>query len=610
MTVLNKITGNHGAKHKTSELKLKARAVARGVAIGKVVCLHGRKRQFYRINLEESQIEKELRRFRAAIRLAKRQLKKIASTDNPQNSKLSVFDAHLLILEDKSLQDKIEKHIVRQKVNAEWSVKVVTERYIATYKAIADEHLREKYIDLEDVADRILAALGGGGKSNLRLEKNSIIVARDVKPSTLIELTDSNPKAIITEQGGWTSHTFILAREINLPAVTGMKGILRRVQTGDEVIVDGFNGQVIVHPSKESSEKYKIAAAQFQEFTHQEAEPVGEKLKTLDGYEIKVRANIDLPRGYTKAKRFGARGIGLYRSEFLFNQFKGFPSEQEQLKEYRKIAKLAGEDGVRIRTFDLSVEHLTEENPYKGINPALGLRAIRLGLTHKKEFRTQISALLQASFENNIDIVLPMISDISEILEAKKLIELEKERLRKKKINIGTPRVGAMIEVPSAVLTAEEMAREVDFFCLGTNDLVQYLLAVDRDNEAVADWFRTLHPAVLRSIKTVLQAAERNNIPAVVCGEMAGSPVYVAILVGLGATEISMNVNSITRVRRTISHIAYEEAKEITDALVKLPTSDEVEDYVRESFLKHWSHLFSPEILPQKKTPKQLKSNK
>ena len=601
MTSLNKNTKINGAKNKSTEIKLKARAVARGVAIGKVVCLHGRKRQFYRINLEDSQIEREVRRFRAAIRLAKRQLKKIATTDDGRNSKLSVFDAHLMILEDRSLHDKIEKNIVRQKVNAEWAVRVVTERYIATYKAIADEHLREKYIDLEDVADRILSALGGGGKSNLRLQKNAIIVAREVKPSTLIELTATNPKAIITENGGWTSHTFILAREMNLPAVTGLKGILRRVQTGDEVIVDGYHGNVIVNPTKESTAKFKIAAAQFRELADHESAPIVDKLTTLDGYEIKVRANIDLPQGYAKAKRLGAKGIGLYRSEFLFNQFKGFPTEQEQLKEYRKIARLAGEDGVRIRTFDLSVEQLTEENLAKEVNPALGLRAIRLVLTHKKEFRTQISALLQASHENQIDIVLPMVSDVSEILETKKLIESEKERLRRKKIDFGSPRLGAMIEVPAAVMIADEIAREVDFFCLGTNDLVQYLLAVDRDNETVADWFRTLHPAVLRSLKTVLQAAERNNIPAVVCGEMAGSPVYVAILVGLGAQELSMNVNSIARVRYTISHIAYEEAKEITDALVKLPTADAVENFVRESFLTKWSHLFSTDILPHKK---------
>ena len=267
MTISDKNNTNNGAKSKISEIKLKAQAVARGVAIGKVVCLHGRKRQFYRISLEEPQIEKEIRRFQAALRLAKLQLKKISSTaeiDN-KNSKSSIFEAHLLILDDRSFLEKIEKNIREQKVNAEWAVKIVSEVYIGSYKAIADEHLREKYIDLEDVADRILAALGGGGKSSIKLEKNSIIVAKEVKPSTLMELSESDPKAIITEHGGWTSHTFILAREINLPAVTGLKGILRRVQTGDQVIVDGFNGQIILNPTKETAKKYKIAAAHFQE---------------------------------------------------------------------------------------------------------------------------------------------------------------------------------------------------------------------------------------------------------------------------------------------------------------------------------------------------------
>ncbi len=603
MTISDKNKQKNGAKYNNSEIKLRARAVARGVAIGKVVCLHGRKRQFYRINLEESQIEKEIRRFRAAIRLAKRQLKKISSTSqvDKKNSTSSIFEAHLLILEDRSFLEKIEKNIRQQKVNAEWAVKIVSDVYIGNYKAIADEHLREKYIDLEDVADRILAALGGGGKSGIKLEKNSIIVAKEVKPSTLIELTESNPKAIITEHGGWTSHTFILARETNLPAVTGMKGILRRVQTGDEVIVDGYNGLVILNPSKGSVEKYTIEAAHFQEITHQESETVKGKLKTLDGFEIIVRANLDLPQGYSKARQLGAKGIGLYRSEFLFNQYKGFPPEQEQIKAYRKIAKLVGEAGVRIRTFDLSVEQLAGENEEKEKNPALGMRAIRLIFTHKKEFALQLRALLQASFENKIDIVLPMISDVSEILETKKIIESEKERLQRKGIKFGRPRLGAMIETPAAVMIADEIAREVDFFCLGTNDLVQYLLAVDRDNEAVADWFRTLHPAVLRSIKIVLKAAEKNQIPVIICGEMAGSPVYVAILIGLGATELSMNVNSISRVQRTIAHIAYEEAKEITDHIDQFRTANDVEDYVRESFLHNWSHLFSTDILPAKK---------
>lgn len=589
---------------KVSEFKLKAQAVARGIAIGKVVCLYGRKRQFYKIHFDENQIPREIRRFQAAVRLAKRQLKKISATAGNLTS--NIFDTHLIILEDKSLLEKIEKKIRENKVNAEWAVKMVIDSYIASYKNIADEHLREKYIDLEDIEERLLTALGGNKSSAVRLPKNSIIVAKEVRPSTLLELAESQPKAIITEHGGWTSHTFILAREINLPAVTGLKGILRRVQTGDEVIVDGYRGEVILKPEKTTLQRYRQAAVKFQEalFTPSEEEKITERLKTLDGVEVTIRANLDLPEGYLKAKKLGAKGIGLYRSEFLFNQFRGFPSEPEQINAYRKIAALVGEERVRIRTFDLSAEILAGESGEKEKNPALGLRAMRLMLRYQKEFRTQIRALLQASADYQIDIVLPMISDVSEIIQAKAIIEKEKNYLRRKEIRFGNPLVGVMIEVPAAVLIANEIAKIVDFFCLGTNDLVQYLLAVDRDNEAVADWFRTLHPAVLRSIKTVLKAAEKAQIPVTVCGEMAGSPVYAAILIGLGATELSMNAHSITRVCRTISGIAFEEAREIVQKIENAGTTDEVESLVRDNFLQKWSHLFSAEMLPPQRFAK------
>jgi phosphotransferase system enzyme I (PtsI) len=603
---LNGTGQNSRAKKKESEIKLSARAVSRGVAIGKIVCLHGRKRQFYRIDLRDTQIERELRRFHAAIRLAKRQLKKTSAQKSEifGEKSANIFDAHLLILEDKSLLGKIEENIREQKINAEWAVKVVTDKYIAQYKSISDDHFRERYIDLEDIADRILTALGGGQKASIRLEKNSIIVAKEVKPSTLIELAQSEPKAIITENGGWTSHTFILARELNLPAVTGMKGILRRVQTGENVVVDGYSGHVILNPSAESLEEYKIAATQFQTDKSEKIEPVRGKLKTLDGHEITIRANLDLPKGYAKAKRHGARGIGLYRSEFLFNQFKGFPTENEQISAYQDIAELVGNEGVRIRTFDLSIELLVDEGEEKEKNPALGLRAIRLSMKRKQQFRIQLRALLQASLNNKIDIVLPMISDISEIRKTKKILEQEREYLRKRNIEFGNPRLGAMIEVPASVLIVEEICREVDFLCLGTNDLVQYLLAVDRDNEAVADWFRTLHPAVLRAIKTVLKAGEKFEIPVVVCGEMAGSYFYVPILIGLGASELSMNVNSIPRVRKIISGIALEEVYEIVKKLEKCSTADEIENLVSESFLEKWSHLYSKNLLPGAKNRK------
>lgn len=581
-----------------SETILKARAVSRGVAVGKIVCLQNLKRQFYRINLKNSEIKSEIRRFHSAVRQAARQLKNINAqkSEFARENKTSILDAHLLMLEDESLLSKIEKVVEAEKINAEWAVKIVTDDYIANFKNVADKHLRERYIDLEDVSERLQTALGGE-KSIVQLEENSIIVAGDLKPSTLIELIDCRPRAIITERGGWTSHTFILARELNLPAVTGLKGILRRVQTGDEVIVDGFNGNVILHPKRETARKYTREAAHFREAGFEKNEPVKSPLTTLDGREIIIRANVDLPNGYAKAKQCGASGIGLYRSEFLFNRNKGFPTEQEQIEAYENVAKLVGEDGVRIRTFDLTIEHSAEETAEKEPNPALGLRGIRLGLSHKKQFRTQLRALLRASAENKIDILLPMISDVSEILQTKAVLEKEKLNLKKQKIKFGNPRVGAMIEVPATIFIIEEIAAAVDFLNLGTNDLVQYLLAVDRDNESVAEWFRTLHPAVLRSIKKVIAAANAGKIPLVICGEMAGSPIYAAILIGLGADELSMNPNSISRVRKTIAAIAFEEAEEIAEELLKCPTAEAVERLAQNLSIKKWSHLFPADVL-------------
>ncbi len=587
------IKDKSGNINRNSETIIKARSVSRGVAVGKTVILYGNKRQFYKINLEDHQIESEIRRFNASIRLAVRQLKKLIRHDQLSVSKLSagIFETHILLLEDKAFLCEIRNLISEQKINAEWSVKLVSERYITTYKSIKVENLREKYIDLQDVADRVLTALGGG-KKNFKLEKNSIIVAGEVYPSTLTELLESQPKAIITENGGWTSHTFILARELNLPAVTGLKGLMRRVKNDSKIIVDAYQGQIIINPEEKTLQNYMLAAARFQTINYSQIEPGDSLPVTLDGNQITILANSDLPDVYKQAKRFGAHGIGLYRSEFLFNQYKGFPTENEQIKAYRNIAEMVGDERVHIRTFDLSFEQLTDNESNKEKNPALGLRAIRLGIAQKTQFETQIRAILQASHGRKIDFLLPMISDVSEIVTAKKMIEKEAKQLIKKDIRIGSPRIGAMIEVPSAVLMIEEILHEVDFICLGTNDLVQYLLAVDRDNETVAGWFNSLHPAVIRAIKIVLQGAEKYSKPAIICGEMAGSPYYVPLLIGLGAKQLSMNVNSILPVRKIISNIAFEETLELIKSIENCRTAGEVEKKAFNFISNKWLHLF------------------
>jgi phosphotransferase system enzyme I (PtsI) len=595
------IVGHFVDTQKNAEITIIAQAVSRGVSSGRVVCLYGNRRQFYRVFLQPTQIKGELKRFRAAVRLAKLQLTEISrqSAAFNEKTKVNIFDAHYLMLEDNALNVKIEKLIEEKKVNAEWAVKIVTDSYITNFKSIGDVYLRERYVDVEDVTERLLNTLSGGGKSNFLLEKNSVIVAREIKPSTLIELSASAPKALVTEIGGWTSHSFILAREINLPAVTGVTEILRRAQTGDEIIVDGFNGQVILHPSENTIKKYQARASQLQKVKALNSNAQKEKLTTLDGRQITIRANVDFINQQISQKLLGASGIGLYRSEFLFNQSETFPTEQEQLQAYRKIAEVVGAERAGIRTFDIGPEQISKAGEEKEKNPALGMRGIRHSFSSVKHFRTQIRALLQASFEkNNIDIVLPMISDVTEIILTKKILEEEKQSLREREIEFGQIRLGAMIEVPAAVVIVEEIAGEVDFLSLGTNDLVQYLLAVDRDNGTVAEWYKTLHPAVIRSIKKVLEAGESCNIPVIICGEMAGSPVYAAILIGLGAVELSMNLNSISRVGKTISGIAFEEAAQVANQLLRCRSADEGEELVRQYFLQKWSHLFTPESLP------------
>ncbi|MEP6849925.1 MAG: phosphoenolpyruvate--protein phosphotransferase, partial [Acidobacteriota bacterium] len=563
------------------------------------VCLYGRKRQFYRTEIKPAQIEREIRRFRAAIRLALRQLKSLqtATAALVSGSAVSIVDVHRMLLADASLLAKVEETITADCVNAEWAVKVVTDSYVAKFKAMPDEHLRSRYVDIEDIAERMLTALGGGRNSRIKLEKNSIIVAKEINPSTLIELAASDPIGLVTEHGGWTSHTFILAREIRIPGVTGVRQVLRKVQTGDTAIIDGLNGRMILNPSAKTLAEYRTIESDFQRSVDPGRAADDSTAKTLDGREIRIRANVDFPSAYKFARRQGARGIGLYRSEFLFNQFRGFPTEAEQIEAYSSIADMAGDDRVKIRTFDLSADQLADQNFEKEKNPALGLRAIRLSLAFPTYFRTQLRAILIASHGRMIDIVLPMIADVSQIREARKFLDEETQELERKGIRVGSPRLGAMVEVPAAVFVIDEIASEVEFLCLGTNDLVQYFLAVDRDNESVADWFQTLHPAVIRAVKATLDAGIRHKIPVIVCGEMAGSPFYTPLLIGLGATELSMNVNSVSRIRKIIKGISHAETIPLGESLNKCSTAEESLAAMKQALNEKWGHLVPPDLV-------------
>jgi phosphotransferase system enzyme I (PtsI) len=577
--------------------------VSEGVVVGRVLRVFSGTRQVYRATLDEADVEKETRRLRAAVRLARMQLLAIKARAEKElgADQAYIFDAHLLMLEDRKLLENVENYIREERANAEWAVKVAADRLLAVYAEIKDDYLRARGSDIEDVTQRVLVALSGERSGYRKLTEDAVIVAEDLLPSAVAELDFKHARAIATDAGGWTSHTAIIARGLGIPAVVGLRDLHRYARTGDLIAVDAQQGVVILHPSSSTIEDYRSVADSAPQTRDTTTVNLSKPLRTLDGIEITLRANVELPAEYEDVRRFGARGIGLYRSEFLLSRQSEMPSEDEQCKAYMEVAELAGEDGATVRLFDLGGDKMGGVETETERNPVLGLRAIRFSLTHQDVLRTQARAILRAAARGSLDIVLPMISDVMDVRRARRIIDEERARLESEGKQVGAVKIGAMIEVPSAVMTADKVAREVDFFSLGTNDLVQYLLAVDRGNEGAADWFRSLHPAVLQSIRLTLEAARKASIPAIVCGEMASTPAYAVILLGLGATRLSMTASSIPRVRRAVEGIKLEDAQAIALECLECETANDVEELVRVRFSKNWPHLFPPKSLPARR---------
>jgi phosphotransferase system enzyme I (PtsI) len=598
------------SKRNKSERRWQGVAVSDGAVTGRVLRVHsGGRHSIYRVSIEATEVEREVRRYRAAVRLARRQLlalkKRAARTLGDEHA--YIFDAHLLMLEDRKLNEDVEAVIRSEGVNSEWAVKVVTDRLLAVYEEIKDDYLRERSSDIEDVTRRLLVALTGESMRGRRLTEDAVIVAEELMPSTLAELDFTHIKAVATDVGGWTSHTAIIARGLGIPAVVGLRDIYRTARTGDTVVIDAGPGEVVLHPTPATLERFGVQRRAAKESATRSAssiEDLRSPLRTRDGVGVTLRANVELPVEYEWVNRYGAQGIGLFRSEFLLSHRGVMPDEEEQRVAYEELARIAGDEGVTVRLFDLGGDKLPASrlDAVEERNPALGLRAIRFCLERPEVLRTQARAVLRAAARGRIDLVLPMVSDVTDVRRARALIEEESARLGREGKETGRVRVGAMIEVPSAVWVADKLAREVDFFSLGTNDLVQYTLAVDRGNDEVAGWFRSLHPAVLQSIKRVIDVARAAGIASVVCGEMAASPAYATVLLGLGARELSMASSAIPRVRRTIAGLEHAEAESIAAACLECASADEVEELVRERLGARWPNLFPPEILPPPKS--------
>lgn len=577
--------------------------VSDGYVLGRVLRIDDGTLQVYRASLNEAEAELELDRFHNALEAARQQLlaikEKAEKELGPEHA--YIFDAHVLMLDDRKLRSQVEDYIAREKTNAEWALRVVTDDLLAVYASIKDDYLRARRLDIEDVTQRILAALTGSKPQYSNLTSDAVVVSADLSPSTVAELDLQHARAITTDAGGWTSHTAIIARGLGIPAVVGLRDLYRRARTGDRIIVNSFKGEVVLHPSAATVESYQEEAAARKRLQRPSVSGrASAPLRTIDGIDIVLRANVELPAEFAGVRLFGAHGIGLYRSEFLLSKEGVLLSEEEQYKAYLGVAELAGAAGATIRLFDLG-----GEKNHSGLaserNPALGLRAIRFGLRNEEVLRTQVRAILRAASTGRLDIVLPMVSDLADVRRARAIIDDEQQRLLDQGREIGSVKVGAMIEVPSAVFLAETIAKEVDFFSLGTNDLVQYILAVDRGNDEVSDWFRSLHPAILRSVVSVLKAATQASIPTVVCGEMASTPAYAVVLIGLGATDLSMTPAAIPRVARVLAGIRSTDAKEIATICLGCATADEVEQTVASQFFDRWPDLFPPETLPAAK---------
>ena len=583
------------------EHRFKGLGVSPGVVLGRVVRLQDGTRNVYRARIEESDIEHEQKRFRAALRQSRRQLESIKERAERELGRghAHIFDAHLLFLQDNKLTREVEDYIDRERANAEWAAKVVGDRLLSIYTEFNDEYFRERGSDIEDVVQRLLANLSGEDRAYPSFFEDSVIVSPDLLPSTIAELDLGHVRAIATDAGGWTSHMSIIARALGLTAVVGLRDFYHRTRTGDHIIVDARIGTVVLHPAEETISAYSFGSDKTATLKEENIVDAGPVL-TKDGISIVLRANIELPFEFEAVKRYGAAGVGLFRSEFLLSRPGLMLSEDEQYEAYRALALSAGDDGAVVRLFDVGGELDRESSERPERNPALGLRAIRFDLRHKEVMRTQVRAILRAAATGNLRLVIPMVVDVNDIKLAKSVIADEQAQLAAANIEFSPVRVGAMIEVPAAVLTAEKIVAEVDFIELGTNDLVQYTLAVDRGNDAVAYWFRTLHPAVLYGIHRSLNAAREAGIQAIVCGEMASTPAYSVLLVGLGAVDLSMAPASLPRVRSTLSRIDVSQAQKVAANCLDCATALEVEEIVRTEFEKHWPGVFHPKALPAK----------
>lgn len=572
-------------------------AASPGYAIATVQLLVNRE---VSVSLEQIPVERvprEVALFQKAIQLTVRELTQLKNSamEKLGMAEARIFDSHLMILQDPTLVDVVLENIRSGHLNARYAFHSRMKALMADFENNAAELIRDRALDLSDIYNRVLNHLGDSGPVSTNeaseLSEGVVLTGHTLNPSTLIQLKKEQVLAFATDTGGRTSHVSILARSLQIPAVAGLRDISVKVQQGDLMIVDGTGGLVIVNPSETDLRKYKdkqeVFKRQEQElFTTRDLEPL-----TLDGKYVKLHANIELPLEADEVNTFGATGVGLYRSEFLYFR-KDPPGRREQTEAYRYIVRKLYPQPVTIRTLDAGGDKIIPEvSATDEANPFMGWRSIRVCLDRKEIFKDQLKALLMAGDLGNLRIMFPMISSVEELRRAKAIYHECRAELREEGYDPPDLEVGIMVEVPAAVIMVEELAREVDFFSIGTNDLIQFTLAVDRSNERIASMFEPHHPAVLRMIRQVVKAAHREGITVSVCGEMVSDPLSTLLLVGLGVDELSMTPWSIMECKKIIRSISYEEARTTVNEVLRFTDTESINRYLKRKYLQKITDL-------------------
>ena len=576
-------------------LTFKGIGASPGVAVGHAFVIDRKRIRTPKARLAEEEVEQELMRIKTAVELSDHQLQELKDRlgHGEGQEHALILEAHRLMLHDPMFVDEVKRLIATDRINAEWAVRRVSRKIKHMFDNIPDEYFRERRADLDFVADRIVRNLMGQVVDvEVEIPADAVVVAHDLSPAdAAVMIKDARVSGFVTDLGGHTSHTAIVARAREVPAVVGAGRASEQISPGDLIALDGGRGLVLVNPSQDQLSLFAETLRHQKEIEVEALQTRDLPAISTDGYRIKLNGNMEFAEEIPSLLEHGAEGIGLYRTEFLFLDRQTPPSEEEQYRCYRSVLEAMKGRPVTIRTLDLGGDKVPGSKKHeREPNPALGLRAIRYCLHNRELFRVQLRALLRASAHGNLKVMFPLICGMSELREARSELEACRTELGRAGVPIG-PRfpVGIMVETPSAVQIADRLAQEADFFSIGTNDLIQYTLAIDRQNREVAYLYKPLHLSVLRMIQYVVGAAKGANIPVAICGEMGGDPVYALVLMALGFDELSMTAGQIPAVKQIIRRSSRTEAAALLEQAMSLTTAEEIERYIRTEMERRFS---------------------